>query len=225
MRKYNVLVTATFLVLFVVVIIIMIGEMTPTASNDKKGEAVTETDAEGGVATIEWTVFEPIETEVEETVAEKDSAENAPKMDEGTATETEAEKTYSDDDLLYLAKVVENEAGAPYCTDEHQQYVASVVLNRVNSPRFPGDTILEIALCGYGDGQPIQYDYSLYGGGVEGFNSIEPSERAIENARYVLEHGVVDDTVIWQANFEQGCEVVKMFTYEFAIPPTTYICR
>lgn len=43
--------------------------------------------------------------------------------------------------------------------------------------------------------------------------------------RFVLENGVLDDTVVWQANFEQGNEVVKMFTYDFAVPPTTYICR
>lgn len=224
MRKYNALVTGTAVVLFVIIMIIMIGEMIPTASNDEKREAVSETAAEGSVATIEETIFEPIETEVEETVAEKDSAENAPKMDDETP-ETEAEKTYSDEDLLYLAKIVQNEAGSDYCTDEHQRYVASVVVNRLNHPGFTGDTILELALCGYGDGNPIQYDYSIYGGGVEGFNSIEPSERAIQNARYVLENGVLDDTVIWQANFEQGDETVIKFTYEFAIPPTTYICR
>lgn len=223
MRKYNALVTAMALALFVIIMIVMIGEMIPTASNDEKGETVTETVADGGVATVEETVFEPIETEAEETVAEKDTAENAPKMDEKTP-ETEAEKTYSDDDLLYLAKIVQNDAGSDYCTDEHQRYVASVVLNRINHPGFVGDTILELALCGYGDGNPIQYDYSIYGGGVQGFWSIEPSERAIENARYVLENGVVDETVIWQANFVQG-EVVKKFTYDFAVPPTTYICR
>lgn len=226
MRKYNALVTGTAVVLFVILIAFMIGEMIPTASNDEKGETVTETAAEGGVATIEETIFEPIETEAEETVAEKDSAENSPKMDEEAATETEAEKTYSDDDLLCLAKVVENEAGASYCTDEHQQYVASVVINRVNSPRFPGDTILKIALCGYGDGQPIQYMYSLDPNeGEAAFWNIVPSERAIENARYVLENGVLDESVVWQANFEQGDETVIKFTYEFANPPTTYICR
>jgi hypothetical protein len=61
--------------------------------------------------------------------------------------------------------------------------------------------------------------------GEAAFWNIKPSERAIENARYVLENGVVDDTVIYQANFVQGCEVVKKFTYDFATPPTTYICR
>lgn len=225
MRKYNVLVTSAAFILFALVLFIMIGEMIPTASNDEKGEAVTETAAEGGVATIEETVFEPIETEVEKTVAEKDTAENAPKMDNETP-EAEEANGYTEDDLLYLAKIVENEAGSDYCTDEHQRYVASVVLNRVASPRFTGDTILEIALCGYGDGQPIQYMYSLDPNEGEAvFWQIVPSERAIENARYVLENGVLDESVVWQANFEQGDETVIKFTYEFANPPTTYICR
>lgn len=216
MRKYNVLVTATVLLIFAVIIAVMIGELASPSSGGTWDE-ITET-----VKDVPYeTVFEPIKDETETEEITTDTAENSPTMD-GNAAEI---KTYSDEDLLYLAKIVQNEAGSDYCTDEHQRYVASVVINRVNSSRFPGDTILDIALCGYGDGQPVQYDYSLFGGGREGFWSIVPSERAIENARYVLENGVLDESVVWQANFEQGDETVIKFTYEFANPPTTYICR
>lgn len=221
MRKYNMLVTAAILVAFVVLIVLMISEMVPTASTET-WEEVVETVKD----VPSETVFEPIENDTETEEITTDTSENAPKMDgnEAEVAPSCENLAYTDEDLLYLAKVVQNEAGSDYCTDEHQQYVASVVLNRVNSPRFPGESILEVALCGYGDGYPVQYDYSLFGGGVEGFNSIDPTERAIQNARFVLENGVLDDTVVWQANFVQG-KVVKKFTYDFAIPPTTYICR
>ena len=222
--------------LSVILIIVMIGEMTPTATTETGKETVDavfvpdiEAETEAQVETVPAdTVFAPI-TEAETAVP--DTELSSPKMDEQNeetaqnVSKSDFDAAHSDEDLLYLAKIIENEAGSDYCTDEHQRYVASVVLNRVASPRFPGDTILEIALCGYGDGNPIQYDYSLYGGGVEGFNSIEPSERAIENARYVLENGVLDESVVWQANFEQGDETVIKFTYDFATSPTTYICR
>ena len=227
MRKYNILVTATFLVIFAVIIAVMIGELVSPSSGgtwDEITETVKDVPSD--------TVFEPILSEAETEDITPDTEVIAPKMDENDALiddicEKSAitnDKDYTEEDLLYLAKIVQNEAGSDYCTDEHQRYVASVVLNRINHPGFTGDTILELALCGYGDGKPIQYDYSIYGGGVEGFWNIEPSERAIENARYVLENGVEDETVVWQANFPQGDEIVKTFTYD-ADPPTTYICR
>lgn len=155
-------------------------------------------------------VFTEIETE-EETTSEiiQDTSEKSPQMD------------YTDEDVLYLAKVIENEAGSSYCTDEHQRWVASVVINRMNSDRFPGNTILEIALCGYEGIYPIQYTYA---DGASGFWALQPSTRALENARWVLENGVVDETVVWQANFSQGNEIVKEFTYD-ADPPTSYFCR
>lgn len=227
MRKYNVLVTATVLLIFAVIIAVMIGELASPSSGGTWDE-ITETvkDAPSD------TVFEPILSETETEVITPDTEVIAPKMDGGTpetaqnVSESDFDAVYSDEDLLYLAKIVQNEAGSDYCTDEHQRYVASVVINRVNSPRFPGDTILKIALCGYGDGQPIQYMYSLDPNeGEAAFWQIVPSERAIQNARYVLENGVLDESVVWQANFEQGDGIVKEFTYPHADPPTTYICR
>ena len=129
--------------------------------------------------------------------------------------------SYTEEDVLYLAKVIENEAGSSYCTDEHQRWVASVVINRMNSDRFPGDSILEIALCGYEGIYPIQYTYA---DGASGFWALQPSKRALENARLVLENGVEDETVVWQANFPQGDEIVREFTYD-TDPPTSYFCR
>jgi len=219
--RYKVISISLAVLFFVIIIALMISKLPLATSHYVHDVFATETEVREVPVD---TVFEVIPPETATESVETDTSEASPKMD-GAIPKTEEAKGYTDEDLLYLAKVIQNEAGSDYCTDEHQRYVASVVLNRVNHGGFPGDTILEIALCGYGDGNPIQYDYSIYGGGVQGFWNIEPSERAIQNARYVLENGVLDDTVIYQANFVQGCEVVKKFTYDFAVPPTTYICR
>jgi len=224
-RTYYILVTLGV----IAVIVAMISSHISGKGRD--GVALPETEAVETVTEAETLIFEPIETAVETETVEADTSEASPKTGENAAINADtqenlAETPYKTEDLIYLAKIVENEAGSDYCTDEHQRYVASVALNRVASPRFPGDTILEIALCGYGDGNPIQYMYALDPNeGKAAFWNIVPSERAIQNARYVLENGVLDDTVIWQANFVQGSEVVKKFTYDFAVPPTTYICK
>ena len=227
MKKYDMSFAAYLII--VIAIIGAIGTVIYYVNNvgEKEDKAVYRLPFDSGIETETEAVadteivFEPVietETEVETKTAIPDTNEVAPKMNDET-------KPYSDDDLLYLAKIVQNEAGSDYCTDEHQRYVASVVLNRVASPRFPGDTILEIALCGYGDGYPIQYMYSLDPNEGEAvFWQIEPSERAIENARYVLENGVLDESVVWQAEFIQG-EIVAEFAYPEIYDTVTYICR
>ena len=86
-------------------------------------------------------------------------------------------KTYTDEDLYWLAKIVYAEAG--YDVDEGQQAVANVVLNRVNSPDFP-DTIYDVIWQKTGK----VWQFSPCGDG--GINK-EPDERAIENARIILE--------------------------------------
>lgn len=154
------------------------------------------------------TVFEPIEP-FETATATPDTAEDSPKTN----------YTYTDDDLLYLAKIIENEAGCSFCTDEHQRAVASVVMNRVADPRFP-DSVYGVISQGWNGECPLQYNV----GSVERFNSLEPSERALANAQYVLEHGSTVGAAIWQAEFIQG-EIVAYFAYPEVYETITYICK
>ena len=117
------------------------------------------------------------------------------------------------DNLYLLAKIVEAEAGSTWITDEHKQLVASVVLNRVNSPRFP-NTIEEVV---YAPGQ-----YSL--AGTERFETLVPTYESVRNAAFVLLNGsVAPETVVFQANFPQGTGVYKTFTPEKL--GTTYFCH
>jgi spore germination cell wall hydrolase CwlJ-like protein len=89
----------------------------------------------------------------------------------------EAVEMYTEDDLYWLAKIVFAEAG--YDTDEGQKAVATVVLNRVDSPDFPNN-IYDVIWQKTGS----VWQFSPCGdGGIEK----EPDERAYDNARAVLE--------------------------------------
>lgn len=114
---------------------------------------------------------------------------------------------YTEEDLIQLACIVYAEAGSSWITDEHQRDVASVVINRLLSPQWKGDTIYDIVHA------PGQYPNTC--------NNTYYDERALENARYVLENGPISDGV-FQANFKQGTEVINVYRYGDNV---TYICR
>ena len=95
------------------------------------------------------------------------------------------------DDLWLVSKIVHAEAGSSWLTDEHQRLVASVLINRVNSPEFPDDVYSVITQRG-------QY----YPAGSTYFARLVPSERAVRNALYVLEHGsIAPPSVVFQSNY------------------------
>lgn len=105
-------------------------------------------------------------------------------------------KTYTDNDLYVLSRVIFAEAGN--YSEELQIGVGSVVLNRVTDERFP-DTIEEVV---FQDGQyACTWDGNYYK---------EPSEEAIAVATYLLENGSqYPEYVIFQAEFTQGDRVYK----------------
>lgn len=117
------------------------------------------------------------------------------------------------DDLFLLAKIVEVEAGSSWITEEHKQMVASVVINRVNSPEFP-DTIYDVV-----------YQHRQYAAaGTKYFEELVPSESSVRNALYVLQNGsIAPETVVFQAEFKQGSSVYK--TYNPEKLGTTYFCH
>lgn len=114
--------------------------------------------------------------------------------------ETESEKKY------LLARLVYAEAGNK--TDEHQQSVASVVLNRMHSDKFP-NSIDEVIY----QRNPLQYAC------VEDGNLDKiPSERAIKNAYYIWDNGsILPENVLYQAEFMQGSGLYKKID-------NTYFC-
>ena len=106
--------------------------------------------------------------------------------------------TYSNSDIDLLARVINSEAGSSWHTDEHQRAVGSVVLNRVADSRFP-NTI-----------RGVVYQKGQYGCVSNGMINRTPSQRAIDNAKYLIENGTTIPTnVVWQSRGKQGNGVWK----------------
>lgn len=102
------------------------------------------------------------------------------------------------DDIDLLARVIELECGADWCSDELQYLTGAVILNRVDDERFP-DNIHDVV---YAPGQYSTVPY-LY--------SREPSYRSWRTALELILWGCEDTppNMVYQANFKQGTDVYK----------------
>ena len=117
--------------------------------------------------------------------------------------------------LDIVAKVIAHEADPRYCEWEHSVAVGVVILNRVASPYFHGDTVKEVVAW------PGQYLESY----TYGFENVP--RKCYEVAKTVMDgdHDVPSD-VFWQAEFIQGVSVWKTFRVDTGYySSTTYICR
>lgn len=110
------------------------------------------------------------------------------KKEEKKEKKDNKEKTEKISNTLYwLAKITFAEAEGE--DDKGQQLVAEVVLNRVNSKYFPDD-VKSVIFQGNGEQfQPVK----------DGRINLEPDERAIENARKVLDGEVdlINDDILY----------------------------
>ena len=120
------------------------------------------------------------------------------------------------DDLRLLAKIIACECG-PHWEDWGIIAIGEVVLNRVASPEFP-DTIREVLY----QTDPIQYE-PVWKSGWEEF---VPSERYVRLALRLLEgeRTMGDPSIVFQALFEQGSEVVLIY-HDDDLDNNTYFCR
>ena len=126
------------------------------------------------------------------TEIERESETPPPITREIAKKEDVIEKEIDPYELELLAKVVQTEAG--YCSDELRYAVGSVVLNRVNSPKFP-NTVEKVIF----QKNPVQYSTA------DRLDKVVPTEEAWKAAEDLLKNGVtIPNNVIWQANFEQG---------------------
>lgn len=101
------------------------------------------------------------------------------------------------DDLYWLSRLVHAEVGADWMSDELQQQVASVVVNRKASDYY-ADTIHDVIFEQIGG--VYQYQPAANGGIYN-----NPSERAVKNALHVLTHGsVFDAEVVTQSPWIYG---------------------
>jgi hypothetical protein len=121
--------------------------------------------------------------------------------------ETETERSYSDEDIWYLSRVIQAESG--YCQREMMEGVGSVVLNRVESDLFP-NTVREVIE------QPGQYSTLSW------LSSQAPTDEVMEVTVDLLENGSkYPEDVLYQANFVQGSGVYKTLSTSYS---TMYFC-
>ena len=131
---------------------------------------------------------------------------------------------YSDEDIRILTTTVFHEAG--HTTEQQRQYVAQVVLNRVEDSRFP-DTVKGVIT------QPGQYSTKY--ATVEAANAIQATDS--KNGTYY--YGTCEDSVkaammgqvempsnvLYQANFSQGKGVWKSVYFNSGwYASTSYFC-
>lgn len=129
---------------------------------------------------------------------------------------------YSIYELLLMAAATYAEGGSE--SDEMQQGVASVIINRVASSNYP-NSIEEVIY----QNKPIQYECTVNGlldkyidiyinGGDYKDSDWDSLERCLENVEYVLETGsIYPDNVVYQAEFKQGKGTYKQVG-------STYFC-
>lgn len=179
---------------------------------EANGTNIPETTA---VATTKDTNEKPLElkettepeTETSTTEAPTETTDVADESTEETTepvVSTEPEKTYTDDDLFYLAAAVCREAGGE--SEEIQLLVANVVINRVNSSIYP-DTIYGV-LTDY-----RQYGMMWkYGVSFPKWADQKTIDHCYDVARRILDgERVCPDNVLFQAEFVQGSGIYKEF--------------
>lgn len=120
-----------------------------------------------------------------------------------------AVSSYSEEDLYWLSRVVFAEGGCDWFPDWVQRDIASVVLNRVSDPRYP-NTIKDVI-----------FDPGQYGCVNNGSIYNTPTQKVINNCRYVLENGsTLPSYVIGQSGYPLG-PVYKSY-YDSVLGTTTY---
>lgn len=125
--------------------------------------------------------------------------------------EAMTKQTYSADDLELLSRLVMAEAGCNWFPDWVQRATASVVINRMNSSEFP-NSIREVI---YQEGQ--------YGPAWSGAIDNTPTQKVVDNCRYVLEYGsTCPENVLYQSGSQLG--VVYASYYDSVLNTTEYFC-
>ena len=145
-----------------------------------------------------------IPTEAPTEVKKQAPTEVPTKVSTKTPTETPA-KSYSEEDLYWLSHVIMAEVGNS--TYESKAMCGLVVMNRVNSPSFAGETVEEVIFS------PNQYETTWNGKIYE-----EPDEECIEIARKILSGTIeiqIPEDVVYQAEFPQGSGIYCQIGYEY----------
>ena len=150
-----------------------------------------------------------------ETVAEETTITTEPPTEPETEP-TETEPTYTAEELEMLALVIYQESGADWCSDDTRLMVGTVVMNRIEDPRFP-DTMYEVVT------EELAYGRLHWTGIVWPSRARRPAEaHAVERAYAIAERilqgeRTLPEDVIYQSEHIMG-EIV-------AYSDGLYFCR
>lgn len=164
---------------------------------------------------VPQTVYVVVQTQETQVVTETTTQQLETTFEETTVTTTtettvetvvETEPEVNEEELELLAHLINAEAGCDWCTDTMMYYTGSVVLNRVDSDRFP-DTL-----------ESVIYQNGQYQCTWDGNFEKTPTERAYLIARDLLISGsIIPSNVVYQAQFSQGSGI-------YAIEQNMYFC-
>lgn len=182
-------------------------------SNIINNESVTEVrEPTTEIQTVIKTIKEDKTVDIQKTeaITESTSAKREKEIKVSNTTPTTTGNTqlsntsYTEDDLFYLAAAVCREAGGS--SEEIQLLVANVIINRVNSSRYP-DTIYGVLT------QRMQYGTMWkYGISFPKWANQAIKDQCYSVARRILEgERVCPENVLYQAEFKQGSGVYKQF--------------
>lgn len=206
-RQFIAMVSIVFVILFIFSMCITVIAASIGAVDASNGEIQqnTSTPDSGKHGIVCLSTYDEAETQKETTEntieAEKEATET---VTEETTEPIEKVKSYTEDDLFYLAAAVCREAGGE--SEEIQLLVANVILNRVNSSLYP-NTIYEVltqykqygTMWKYGISFPDWADQKVKD------QCYSVAKRILEGDRYCPEN------VLFQAEFEQGSGIFKQF--------------
>lgn len=216
-RQFIFMTSIVFIILFVfsmcvTVIAASIGAVDATNGEIETNSSTPDSGKSGIVhlSTYDEAKTEPNVTENSESTepTSENIKETQPESTEPVTEEmtepTEEVKSYSEDDLFYLAAAVCREAGGE--SEEIQLLVANVIMNRVNSSLYP-NTIYEVLT------QYKQYGTMWkYGISFPDWADDKVKEQCYSVAKRILEgERYCPENVLFQAEFEQGSGIFKQF--------------
>lgn len=162
-----------------------------TTVNQESTTTVTSTTA---VTTTTTTATKPSTTVVTTTVPPTTTVKSTTTKPQSIDTTSKA--SYTDEELYMMSHLIYAEAGNQ--SDKAQRYAGSVVLNRIKHPNYPNTM------------KGVIFQRGQYSCTWDGNYQKTPSQKAINNAIYVLEHGsILPKNVVYQAQFKQGSGVYE----------------
>lgn len=204
-RQFIAMTAIVFIILFIFSMCITVGEIEPNSSTPDSGK----------LGIVHLSTYDEVEKNIEttensestestsENIKETQQESTEPVTEEITEPMEEV-KSYSEDDLFYLAAAVCREAGGE--SEEIQLLVANVIMNRVSSSLYP-NTIYEVltqykqygTMWKYGISFPDWADQKVKD------QCYSVAKRILEGERYCPKN------VLFQAEFEQGSGIFKQF--------------